>query len=103
MGPGEQPLSSESLGGLGLSRILEESAGRIGAKVNYRGEAGFFFGEVADRYSRPDQAYSGLRITRLGDELSGGPLDTLDHLDPELVGETGRVVDHVLMVLSTQG
>jgi len=103
LGAGEKRLSSESLGGLGLSRILEESAGRIGVKVNYLGEAGFFFGQVADPYHRADQAYSGLRVTRLGDELSGGPLDTLDHLDPELLDQAGRVVDHVLMVLSTQG
>lgn len=104
IGAGEQRLTSESLGGLGLSRILEDSARRIGAKVNYLGEAGFFFGEVAGSYGfRADQAYSGLRVTRLGDELSGGPLDTLDHLDPELLNEAGRVVDHLLMVLSTQG
>ncbi|MFQ6000823.1 MAG: ABC transporter permease subunit [Anaerolineae bacterium] len=103
VGAGEQQLSSESLGELGLSRILRDSAGRSGVRVNYLGEAGFFFGEADDPYNRADQAYSGLRITRLGDELSGGSLDTLDHVDPELLGEAGRVVDHLLMVLSTQG
>lgn len=103
VGAGEKQLSAESQSGLGLSRILEESAGRNGAKVNYLGEAGFFFGEAVNPYDRPDLAYSGLRVTRRGDELSGGPLDTLDNLDPALLDEAGRVVDHLLMVLSTQG
>ncbi len=103
VGAGEEWLSSESLGGLGLPRILQDSASRVGVKVNYLGEGRFFFGGDPDRYVRADLAYSGLRITRLGDELSGGPLDTLDHLDSELLGEAGRLVDHLLMVLSTQG
>lgn len=101
VGAGEEWLSSESLGGLGLPRILQDSASRVGVKVNYLGEAGFFFGDSVTGHA--DQAYSGLRITRLGDELSGGPLDTLDHVDPELLGEAGRLVDYVLMVLSSQG
>jgi len=41
-------------------------------------------------------------VTRIGDELSSGPDDTLDHLDPELLAEAGQAVAHYLMVLSSR-
>jgi hypothetical protein len=46
--------------------------------------------------------YSGIAITRLGDELSGTSQDTLDHLDPLLIEDAGKALAHYLMVLSSR-
>ena len=44
----------------------------------------------------------GLAVTRVGDELSGTPSDTRDHVDPELLAEAGQTIAHYLMVLSAR-
>jgi hypothetical protein len=46
-----------------------------------------------------NKSYQGLTVTRPGDELSGTPADTLDHLDSKLLEEAGKAVAHFVMVL----
>jgi hypothetical protein len=86
--------------GAGLARAFDQSARRFGVRTEELDEWRFFF--VGDPYSGADQAYSALAVVRPGDDLSDTPADTLDHLDPELLAETGRTLAHYLMVLSAR-
>jgi ABC-type dipeptide/oligopeptide/nickel transport system permease subunit len=85
--------------GVGLARAFDDSARRFGVHTQELEDWRFFF---TSRYGSIDQAYSGLVVVRPGDDLSGTPADTLDHLDPELLAEAGRAVAHFLMVLSSR-
>ncbi|MGD1993957.1 MAG: ABC transporter permease subunit [Anaerolineae bacterium] len=103
LGAGEPELSySESMGG-GLTRLLQDSAHRFGADTGQMTDWWFFFeGNVRTRRGRRSQSYSGISITRVGDELSGTTMDTIDHLDPGMVAEAGKVIGHYLMVVSSR-
>jgi hypothetical protein len=85
--------------GIGLARAFDQSARRFGVPTEELEDWRFFF---TSRYGSIDQAYSGLLVVRPGDDLSGTPADTLDHLDPELLAEAGQTVAHYLMVLSSR-
>lgn len=64
----------------------------------------FFFIAHTSRLSwgKPElnKSYQGVVVTRLGDELSGSPADTLEHLDQEKLEEAAKVLAHFMMVLS---
>ncbi|MCK4450980.1 MAG: hypothetical protein KAX26_10340, partial [Anaerolineae bacterium] len=64
----------------------------------------FFFISSSSRlsWSEPSahKSYQGVAVTRPGDDLSGTPADTLDHLDSKLLEEAGKAVAHFVMVLS---
>jgi ABC-type dipeptide/oligopeptide/nickel transport system permease subunit len=94
---GPQLVRMES--GVGLARAFDQSARRFGVPTGELEDQRFFF---TSRYGNIDQAYSGLVVVRPGDDLSGTPADTLDHLDPELLAEAGQTVAHYLMVLSSR-
>jgi hypothetical protein len=70
------------------------------------GEWPFFFVSNYSRLSNGEpsihEAYQALAVSRPGDELSGTPEDTLDHLDREALLEAGKVVAHYVMVLASR-
>lgn len=85
--------------GVGLARTFDQSARRFGVHTEELEDWRFLF---TARYSGMDQDDSGLAVVRPGDDLSGTPADTLDHLDPELLAQAGQTVAHYLMVLSSR-
>jgi peptide/nickel transport system permease protein len=95
-----QPRLARLEAGSGLARAFDQSARRFGVRTEELDEWDFFF--VGDRYSGADQAYSALAVVRPGDDLSATTADTLDHLDPEMLADTGRALAHYLMVLSAR-
>lgn len=87
--------------GYGLARAFDQSARRFGVGTEELATWQFFFAGSSP-WARPNPAYSGLMVTRLGDDPSGTPADTLGHLDPQLLAEAGRVIVHYLMVLANR-
>jgi peptide/nickel transport system permease protein len=88
--------------GFGLAHAFEDSSRRFGVRTeqveNYR----FFFVSYGSTYSRQHDSYSGLAVTRVGDEFSGTAEDMLGRLDPQLLWEAGQAVSHYLMVLANR-
>ncbi len=105
VGAGEPRLARLEAGS-GLARAFDQGARRFEARTEKLDEWRFFFVSNYSRLRRGDprahDSYQGVAVTRLGDDLSGTPADTLDHLDPELLAEAGRTVTHYLMVLSSR-
>ena len=105
VGAGE-PILAQLEAGSGLARVFEQSARRFGASTEELDEWRFFFISNSSRMSRgdprPHDSYLGLAVTRPGDNLSGTPADTLDHLDAKLLEEAGQAVAHFVMVLSSR-
>lgn len=92
--------------GSGFARAFDRSARRFGVRTQDLGQWPFFFVSGYSRLaggdpSAPD-SYQGLVVTRPGDGLSGTSGDTLDRLDPELLGAAGRAVAHYVMVLGSR-
>ena len=87
-----------------LSTMSDKSAHNIGGRTdNLFGWRFFFNGSRGRGWEIPvDDSYSGLAITRLGDELSGSTIDTRDHLDPGLIKEAGETIALFLMTLSSK-
>jgi ABC-type dipeptide/oligopeptide/nickel transport system permease subunit len=83
----------------GLERTFDQSARRMGVRTQALDDWRFFF---TAWYGSTHEAYSGLAVTRPGDELSGTPGDGMEHLDPQLIGEAGWALAHYLMVLSNR-
>jgi hypothetical protein len=105
VGAGE-PLLAQLEAGTGLAHAFEQSARRFGARTEELDEWRFFFISNNSRMRRNDprlhDSYMGLVVTRPGDNLSGTPSDTLDHLDSKLLEEAGQAVAHFVMVLSSR-
>ena len=102
VGAGGSRLARQEVGS-GLALAFDQSARRFDARTEELEEAQFFFAsEYASGYVTSDESYSGLVVTRPGDDLSGTAADTLDHLDQEFLAETGQIVAHYLMVLSSR-
>ena len=102
VGAGESQLARQEIGS-GMARAFDQSARRFDVRTEeLEGWHFFFTSEYGSGYVTSDESYSGLAVTRLGDDLSGGPDDTLDHLDPKLLAEAGQAVAHYLMVLSSR-
>jgi len=102
VGAGAPKLVRQEMGS-GLARAFDQSARRFGVHTGELEEWQFFFiSRYASGYVTSDESYSGLAVVRPGDDLSGTPADTLDHLDPELLAEAGQAVAHYLMVLSSR-
>jgi len=103
LGAGE-PRLARLEAGTGPARAFDQSARRFGVRTEGLDEWRFFFISSSSRLSSSEpsahKSYQALAVTRLGDELSGTPADTLDHLDPELLAEAGQAVAHFVMVLS---
>jgi len=87
-----------------LERMFDRSADTMGVRTEPLNEYDFFFERTAWwGYSIPSQQnYSGIVVTRPGDELSGTPDDTRYHLDLNQIEEAGETLAHFLMVLSSQ-
>jgi hypothetical protein len=88
--------------GSGLARAFDQSARRFDVRTEELGQWQFFFDVGNYSRGRGGLSYSGLALTRPGDDLSGTPSDTLDRLDAELLAEAGQTVAHYLMVLSSR-
>jgi hypothetical protein len=103
LGAGEQRLARLEAG-TGPARAFDQSARRFGVRTEGLDEWLFFFISNYSRlsYTEPvvNKSYQGLIVTRPGDDLSGTPADTLDHLDSKLLEEAGQAVAHFAMVLS---
>jgi peptide/nickel transport system permease protein len=102
LGAGE-PRLARLEAGTGPARAFDQSARRFGVRTEGLDEWLFFFVSNYSRlnYTEPvvNKSYQGLTVTRPGDELSGTPADTLDHLDSKLLEEAGKAVAHFVMVL----
>ncbi len=105
VGAGEPTLARLEVGP-GLARAFDQSARRFTVHTEELDEWRFFFISNYSRLRgsdlRPHDSYQGLVVTRPGDDLSGTPADTLDHLDAKLLEEAGRAVAHFVMVLSSR-
>ena len=109
LGAGEDRLARLESGS-GLAQTFDDSARRFGASTEELSRWRFFFeaerprgaDEAPAGYWRDNPAYSGLVVSRPGDELSGTYEDTLNHLEPELLSEAGQVISHYLMVISSR-
>ncbi len=92
--------------GSGLARAFDQTAHRFRVRTEQLDAWRFFFVSSDNRLSwgdpAPHKSYQALAVTRLGDELSGTPADTLDHLDLELLAEAGQAAAHFVMVLSAR-
>jgi ABC-type dipeptide/oligopeptide/nickel transport system permease subunit len=103
IGAGEARLTRIEVGS-GLARTFDQSARRFGVRTTDLDEWRFFFITNDSRLSwgdpRVHDSYQGLAVTRPGDDLSGTPADTLDHLNPEQLKEAAQAVLHFVMVLS---
>lgn len=90
--------------GSGLASAFDHSARRFRVRTEDLQAWDFFFVSSSNRtgYVTSDLSYSGLAVSRSGDDRSGTPADTMDHLDQELLAEAGRAVAHYLMVLSSR-
>lgn len=103
VGAGESRLARLEMG-TGPAHAFDQSAGRFGVHTEELDEWLFFFVSNYSRlrYSEPQahDSYQGLAVTRPGDDLSGTPADTLDHLDSKLLSEAGQAIAHFVMVLS---
>ena len=90
--------------GPGLARAFDQSARRIGVGTDELDEWPFFSAtynsRMAWRDPRVHQSYQSLAVTRLGDERSGTPADTVDRMDPEQLAEAGQAATHFVMVVS---
>jgi len=102
LGAGQPALARYELGGYGLAHVLEQSGRRFGVRTEEAPPWPFFFVSQHGRSfpATVHPAYSGVVVTRPGDDLSGTAADTLTHLDPQLLAEAGQVAAHYLMVLS---
>ncbi len=98
VGAGEEKLARLEAG-TGLARAFDQSTRRFDVRTKELDEYRFFF---TDGFGGMDPTYSGVVVTRPGDDLSNTPADTLEHLDPQLLAEAGRAVSHYLMVLSSR-
>jgi hypothetical protein len=85
--------------GTGLGHLFDQSARRYRVHTEVLEDWRFFF---TASYGATDEVFSGLAVVRPGDDLSGTPADTLDHLDPVLLADAGRTIAHYLMVLSNR-
>jgi len=105
VGAGEPKLARLEVGS-GPARSFDQSARRFGARTEELDEWRFFFVSNYSRLRGGDprvhDSYQGLAVTRLGDDLSGTPSDTMDHLDPKLLEEAGKAVAQLVMVLSSR-
>ncbi len=92
--------------GPGLARAFDQSARRFKVRTEELDEWRFFFISNYSRLRRsdpwPNDSYQALVVTRPGDDLSGTPADTLDHLDSKQLAEAGQAVAHFVMVLSSR-
>jgi peptide/nickel transport system permease protein len=103
VGAGNQRVARLEAAGA-LARPFDQSARLMGVRTEQLNGWRFFFAGGGGRgWDLPVATeYSGIAITRLGDELSGTSQDTLDHLDPLLIEDAGKALAHYLMVLSSR-
>ena len=102
---GKEHLSRQEAGA-GLARAFDDSARRLGVYTNDLDDWRFFFVSGDSRFSRggpnAHKSYLAVAVSRQGDEFSGTPNDTLEHLDPRHLLEAGQSVAHLVMVLSSR-
>ena len=99
LGASQDELAQAGTGpGPGLARTFDQSARRFDLRTTPLNTWRFFLAGSGSA----DQVYSGIAITRPGDDRSGTSTDTIDHLDPTSFGHIGSAIAHHLMLLSTR-
>jgi peptide/nickel transport system permease protein len=92
--------------GSGPARAFDQSARRFRVRTERLDAWRFFFVSNYSRlsYGEPasPESYQALAVTRAGDDRSGTPVDTLDHLNVDQLQEAGQAVAHFVMVLSSR-
>lgn len=103
VGAGSERLARVDSGG-GLETMFDQAIRKMGARSEPLEYYPLFFeNSPFSAYEINVQgSYTGLAVTRLGDDLSGTPDDALDHLDPELLDEAGEALAYFLMVLASK-
>ena len=88
----------------GLARAFDQSARRFRVRTGELDEWRFFLVSNDSRLAWGDpsahKSYQALAVTRAGDDRSGTPADTPDHLDAQWLAEAGQAVAHFVMMLS---
>lgn len=87
-----------------LEALFDESARTMGVRTEPLDYWPFFFSGGGGRGwdLPPDPAYSGIVVTRPGDIYSGTPRDSIAHLNPAIIEDSGEALAHFLMVLSSE-
>lgn len=102
LGAGEKKLARIDEGG-GLEKLFDQAARKMRLRTTPLEQYPFFFAQspyVA--YTVEVQgSYDGLYVTSPGDERSGTPDDTPDHLDMQMLKENGEAIAYFLMLLSS--
>ncbi|TFH37695.1 MAG: ABC transporter permease subunit [Anaerolineales bacterium] len=104
LGAGDNGNLSRIQTGGALETVFDESGRTMGVPTEPLNYWPFFFSGGGGRsWDLPaDPSYSGIAVTRPGDEYSNTPLDSVDHLDPKYIEEAGRALSHFLMVISSE-
>jgi len=103
VGAGDRRLARLPVLGDSLALTFDGSARRMGVHTTELSQWRFpFESSTISEAWQMEHAYRGLAVTRPGDERSGTPADTPDHLDPQLLAEAGWTLAHYLMVLSSR-
>jgi len=100
IGAGDRRLARLPATSGSLARGFDSSARRMGVHTTELQQWRFPFESMTGWQA--SSGYRGLAVTRPGDERSGTPADTPDHLDPQLVAEAGWTLAHYLMALSSR-
>jgi peptide/nickel transport system permease protein len=105
VGAGE-PRLARLEAGAGPARTFDESARRFRLRTQQLQEWPFFFVSNYSRLSESEpwihKSYQALAVARPGDDVSGTPGDTLDHLDRQGLLRAGQAVSHFIMVLGSR-
>ncbi|MBN1264992.1 MAG: ABC transporter permease subunit [Anaerolineales bacterium] len=101
LGAGEQALARIDAGG-GLEKIFDQAVRKMHVRPSTFEDYSFFFTQSPYlAYTVQVQgSYDGIYITNPGDELSGTPDDTLEHVDMQMLKENGAAIAYFLMLLS---
>jgi len=103
VGAGNERLARFGLNS-GLERMFDQSAGSLAVKTEPLSDFHFFFSNAGyERYRvLPEGSYTGIVVTRIGDEISGTAQDTRTHIVLDDLATAGEVITHFLMRLSPQ-
>jgi hypothetical protein len=102
LGAGDSDLARIDAGG-GMEKIFDQAVRKMHVRTSMIEDYPFFFAQSPYMaYTVEVQgSYDGIYITNPGDELSGTPDDTMEHIDIQMMKENGAAIAYFLMLLST--
>jgi len=102
LGAGDSDLARIDAGG-GMEKIFDQAVRKMHVRTTMIEEYPFFFAQSPYMaYTVEVQgSYDGIYITNPGDELSGTPDDTMEHIDIQMMKENGAAIAYFLMLLSS--